>query len=168
MRRYANYSGIYFVDLTRGLLVDLGFGKFFELFEERFGKALNTILIGVIGMFVFVTCVSGIITTVILPIFKKIEETGNVEFFTKEMGALVLWIVAMYAALVVFNRVVMKVYYGPHIKEMNRKIQTHEAKMNTVANKYKILASELEQRTTEFAAEKEKFEKEKSAFEKNR
>lgn len=56
-----------YVGLIRGLAVDLGFGRFLEMFEERFGKRVTTVLLAIIGIGVLAGCVGLAVQNLILP-----------------------------------------------------------------------------------------------------
>jgi ABC-type Fe3+ transport system permease subunit len=50
-------------------MMDFGFGRFLEMFEDRFGRLATTILLAAIGLAVFGVCVSAIYSNIARPIY---------------------------------------------------------------------------------------------------
>ena len=51
-------------------MIDIGIGRFLEMFEERFGRHATTCLLAVIGLGVLAVCLPLIWTNLFVPIFK--------------------------------------------------------------------------------------------------
>jgi len=49
--------------------MDIGLGRFLEMFEERFGRTATTVLVGIIGLAVIAFCVPLIWNNLIMPIY---------------------------------------------------------------------------------------------------
>lgn len=54
---------------TRRAMMDFGFGRFLEMFEERFGRVTTTVLLGAIGLAILCVCGDLIISNIILPMY---------------------------------------------------------------------------------------------------
>jgi hypothetical protein len=54
----------------RRSMIDLGLGRVLELFEERFGRNLTTILLAVIGLGVFAVCGRLVWEIIIVPVYR--------------------------------------------------------------------------------------------------
>jgi hypothetical protein len=94
-------------------MVDFGFGRFLEMFEERFGRLPTTILVATAGLGIFAVCASQVYEHIVFPLYYFVAQILSIPGWTISL------IPALISGIVTGSLLGSAIYiYDIHIQQM--------------------------------------------------
>lgn len=159
MNRVAKQTG--FLAVVREVMVDFGFGQFFEMFETKFGPWPTKMLLAIIGLTVVVLCVNVLVLQGIIPVFKLVSswDFNSLREFAEEQLVTSIFSVAVVFifGFVLSNaamRIVGRAYFVKldQATSMAAEQMKQAVEMVEIAEKHQARAHDLIQRADQVAA----------------
>jgi ABC-type Fe3+ transport system permease subunit len=125
-------------------MMDFGFGRFLEMFEDRFGRQATTILLAAIGLAVFGVCVSAIYNNIAIPIYDIAIQIIHSGASLKNITTNSVWAAVISAAVTAGILVIILLYVRYKNKIMIRRL-------SDVHNSLSAVYAALDQQTKDTA-----------------
>lgn len=116
---------------------DFGFGRFFEMFEERFGRRPTTLLLGAIGTALFIFAIGFIFSNGVKPLFNFLKDLfgGLISFEVTLENVSSVVVLSSISIVVLAISFLASTYYLTRIIAKNRIPQKHLDKLSELRSR---------------------------------